>query len=117
METLARIDLFFFITGMAVILITIFWLVFISILLFFGYKILKNLKIISSLFKDQIERIFSDSDKVRKTIIEDIASVREKTKNSSLFFLKLFNIFSKKSSENKGRDKNKKKSNDKRKNS
>ncbi len=109
METLAKSDLFFLITGLSVILLTLFWLVFIVIASYFIYKILKNLRISSSILKDQAEKISSDSDKVREAIVEDVEEIRKEAKISILVFFRLFNSISKKFLENKGRNKKQKK--------
>ncbi len=109
MESFVKSDLFFFITGFSVILITLFWLIFIAMALYFAYKILKNLKIISSILKDQTEKISSDTDKVRDKIITDVEEIRKETKTSALIFFRLFKNISKNFLEPKGRNKTKKK--------
>lgn len=110
METIVKSDLFFFVTGISVILITFFWLIIIAIVSYFGYKILKNLRAISSIVKDQTEKISSDADRMRKTVIDDMDEARKEAKTSILVFFKLFNIVLNKITESKkSRGKNKKK--------
>lgn len=87
MDSLMKSDVFFFITGISVILLTIFWLVLLIIVSFFGFKILKNIKIVSDIFKDQTEKISQDFEKTK----EDINDVKKEAKTSILLLLRFFN--------------------------
>lgn len=106
MESIVKSDLFFFVTGVSVILVTLFWLILIAIVSYFGYKILENLRAISSIVKDQTEKISSDADKVR----EDVGEVGKEATTSILLLFKIFNtVFKKLTESKKGRTKIKKK--------
>jgi len=105
MESLIKSDLFFFITSLSVIILTIFWLFFLVIISFFGFKILKNIKIISDIFKDQSEKISQNIEKTR----DDVNDVRKEAKTSALLLFKFFNSMVEKILKPKGRKKDNKK--------
>ncbi|MGB3988736.1 MAG: hypothetical protein WBK67_03555 [Minisyncoccales bacterium] len=87
METFLKSDIFFFITGASVIILTFFWLILTSIIAYFSYKILKNIKSISATINNQVEKIAIGADKIR----DDANEVRREAKTSVLMIFKLFN--------------------------
>jgi hypothetical protein len=87
METFLKSDIFFFITGASVIILSFFWLILTSIIAYFSYKILKNIKSISATINNQVEKIAIGADKIR----DDANEVRKEAKTSVLMIFKLFN--------------------------
>ncbi len=94
MESIIKSDIFFFITGIAVILLTVFWLVLLGMIIYYARKIIRDIKTISSVVKDQTERISEDADRVRENLVDDMEEVRKEAKTSVLVFFRLFNAVS-----------------------
>ncbi len=110
MESIIKSDIFFFITGIAVILLTVFWLILLGVITYYVRKIMKDIKTIASVVKDQTERISVDADRMRENLVGDMEEVRKEAKMSVLVFFKLFSAISEMViGSKKGRGKTKKK--------
>ncbi len=71
MESLVKSDIFFFITSLAVIVVTGIFV----FLFYYGFKILKQIRLITSRFKEEGEDFLKDAKEVRELYKGKLGSI------------------------------------------